>query len=487
MSYLNTSILSLFNRCLSTKTSVLRVMDKYDEAIIALNSLQSNAAYIRSRSYQKSSYEEDFNRTIVHTKKLLAKIGINKNDLNKLSIIHVAGTKGKGFTCAYTESILRHHGFKTGFYSSPHLMEVRERIRINGVPLSHEKFTQYFWKIYSILNTPQNVPLAYFRFLTIMAFEVFLKEQVDVAIMEVGIGGEFDTTNVVSNVPVVGITSLGIDHTNLLGETIEEIAWHKAGIIKKNSNVFTVPQLINAINILMERSKERGAGSFKIIEPFLKESNLLNAYPDVINLNASLAVVLSHSWIQQNQGNKMDLDEFASSCSTVKGLAQTSWPGRYQIFKKNKSTLFLDGAHTAESMLICKKWFESKSFKSHREKALIFNMIGQRDIEKLLGILITIDFDVVIFVPNISGISHSPNNYVSPSSYYADKCQQNKEAWLKLLENNNKKIIESNVLIMPNVLNALNYISLFEYDCLVTGSLHLMGAALEVLDPELKH
>ena len=116
--------------------------------------------------------------------------GISNEELSGLKVIHVSGTKGKGSTCAFTESILRHHGLKTGFYSSPHLVSVTERIRINGQPLSQVAFADHFWKVYNrvVKDKPEDKRPAYFKFLTILAFNVFIKEKVDVAVIEVGIG-----------------------------------------------------------------------------------------------------------------------------------------------------------------------------------------------------------------------------------------------------------------------------------------------------------
>lgn len=159
------------------------------------------------------------------------------------------------------ESILRQHGLKTGFFSSPHLVSVTERIRLNGAPISEEFFAKHFWKLYERLlqnqETVDEMP-AYFKFLNLMAFHVFLAEKVDVAIMEVGIGGAYDSTNIIRNTKTVGITSLGLDHVEVLGDTVEKIAYQKAGIIKEKSKVFTVRQPGEANAVIEEVAKEKG-------------------------------------------------------------------------------------------------------------------------------------------------------------------------------------------------------------------------------------
>ena len=213
----------------------------YKAAIALLNSLQTNAAVLEA--IRKSGNLLN-TQSIPEFQGYLERIHYTPSDLNKLNIIHVAGTKGKGSTSAFCDSILRQtritakdgssRFIKTGLYTSPHLQEVRERIRIDGSPVSKEMFAKYFFSVWDRLQESdlKNDKPAYFRYLTLMSFHLFLQEGVDVVILEVGVGGEYDCTNIVPRPVVCGISSLGLDHMSLLGDTIEKIAWHKAGILK---------------------------------------------------------------------------------------------------------------------------------------------------------------------------------------------------------------------------------------------------------------
>ena len=180
--------------------------------------------------------------------------------LDRLSVIHVAGSKGKGSVCTLTDAILREHNIKTGLFTSPHLVSVTERIKLRGSSISKQLFNDYFWEVYDALQGKKDNDLdlpSYFKFLQIMAFYIFVKENVEVAIVEVGIGGEYDSTNIIKNTEIVGITSLQLEHTQLLGETLDEIAWQKAGIIKENSHVFIMPQPNVCIRVINNRFAQR--------------------------------------------------------------------------------------------------------------------------------------------------------------------------------------------------------------------------------------
>ncbi|CAI9774863.1 unnamed protein product [Fraxinus pennsylvanica] len=165
-------------------------VDQYDEVMEALSSLITK----RSRA-DKSNKGDRFDLLFDYIKILEL-----EEPIKEMNIIHVAGTKGKGSTCTFTESILRNCGFHTGLFTSPHLIDVRERFRLDGIDICAEKFLTYFWWCWNRLKerTSDEVPMpTYFRFLALLAFKIFAAEKVDVAILEVGLGGKFDATNVV--------------------------------------------------------------------------------------------------------------------------------------------------------------------------------------------------------------------------------------------------------------------------------------------------
>ncbi|CAG0889126.1 unnamed protein product [Darwinula stevensoni] len=345
-------------------------VDSYQEAVRCLNSLQSNASVLRNIKETKDSRAQE---NIPEVEKHLLALGISPDDLDRLNVIHVSGTKGKGSTCAFVESILQKHDISTGFYSSPHLVAARERIRINGEPLSEAQFTSYFWQVYHQIRDAQGdgaVMPPYFRFLTLMAFYVFLEEKVDVAILEVGIGGQYDCTNVVRNPVVVGITSLDLDHMHILGHSIEQIAWHKAGIMKVGRPAFSVPQSPGAMNVIRGRAKEIGSHLYEVdmmkVEDWSRRGIPLGLNGEVQAVNASLALQLARIWLQVHPSHcresRISLPEepppiFPVSDREIHGLSETVWPGRCQVFKRGRVIYCLDGAHTCSSMSACVKWF----------------------------------------------------------------------------------------------------------------------------------
>lgn len=294
---------------------------------------------------------------------------LQPSDFNCLNIVHVAGTKGKGSTCTFVNSILscyqRLHGVpkKIALYTSPHLIAVRERLQIDGEPISEDQFTKYFFEVWNRLersalkegHEPTHKP-TYFRFLTLMSFHVFIEEGVDIAIYEVGVGGERDSTNIIDRPVATGITSLGIDHVGALGSTIESIAWHKAGIFKFSSPAFTVDQYPAAMDVLEERAKEKSVELIKVgIHPNITSVNLKGT-ANFQKKNASLAIYLAGAALTALGTPLPDLRETLPD-GFIQGLENAVCRGRLESNFEGPTTWYLDGAHTLDSLTVSGEWF----------------------------------------------------------------------------------------------------------------------------------
>ena len=228
-------------------------------------------------------------------------------DLNELNIVHVAGTKGKGSTCAFAASFLKAHGKTTGYpqkvglYTSPHMKTTHERIRIDGVPISTELFTTRFFKIWEKLpdQATHNLDIPrYLQLLALLSFHVFIKEKVDVAIYETHLGGEYDATNIVRMPTVTAITSIAMDH-KLLGPTLQKVAWHKAGIFKSGSPAFLTLQEPAVTTVLQQRAVAKKVQlEFVGLDSELP-TNEMALKPVVQRLNCSLAVAMVHAWLSK--------------------------------------------------------------------------------------------------------------------------------------------------------------------------------------------
>uniref|UniRef100_A0A915KZY8 Folylpolyglutamate synthase n=1 Tax=Romanomermis culicivorax TaxID=13658 RepID=A0A915KZY8_ROMCU len=458
----------------------MSIKESYEFTIATLNSLQSNATTVAQARARRSLNAEE---NLATTKSCLKRSGLQVSDLVPLNIIHVAGTKGKGSVCALTESILRSHGYKTGFFSSPHLVHVRERIKINGLMISKKDFCRYFWKVYDRLESTKSdedsfMP-PYFKFLTILAFHVFLDQKVDVGIFEVGIGGAFDCTNVLTKPVICAVTTLDYDHVEILGDTLQKIAWQKTGIFKEGSIAICADQEPEALPIIGRRSIELKcpcylAPKFSAYgEEYLKIGIPGSAQKE----NASLALQISHAWMSWMKTKNHSINVVslkngyinlcdAGSLDIAKafklseadriGLRDCKWPGRCQKLVKNNSIYYLDGAHTPKSMKLCVEWFLENCRKSN-----------------VASVAITVDSALKVCKMN--------------EKTWLDLCNSNIQICAQFTDSNtaqheNGRPVVVETAVKPCVSSALTWIEENfpnqEIDVLITGSLHLVGGSL---------
>jgi len=298
------------------------------------------------------------------------------NPHKKYPVIHVAGTKGKGSTSALIAHALYEQGYKVGFYTSPHLHDFCERIQVDFVPMKHEEMVAIVDLMKS--KIPFVAEITTFELMTAMAFIYFMNKRVDYTVIEVGLGGRLDATNVVS--PLVSvITSLSLDHINVLGDTLAKIAFEKGGIIKNNTPVVVAPQKDEAILVLKKIAEERNSPLFQVGKDYLyaqaaKSLSGQNFFvwpkEDQIAVNAFIESAGREDWeptkfhipllgfhqvqnaatafttltVLRQNGLKISDD------SIRKGFANVVWPGRFEVINR-RPFIVIDSAHNRESAL----------------------------------------------------------------------------------------------------------------------------------------
>lgn len=276
--------------------------------------------------------------------------------------LHVAGSKGKGSVSAFCASVLQAAGFKVGLYTSPHLKDFEERMQINGVPISRNTLAEY---VEEIKPAVESIPkLTTFEIMTGLAFLFFARQKVDIAVIEVGLGGRLDATNIIT--PLVSvITSLYLDHVTILGETLEEIAAEKGGIIKPGIPVVSAPQEEKALNVIKKIAAQRGSQLIKVEEdyPFSIVSSTLDGQEFVLTNPGEgqsgdssyfipllgtyqvLNAVTAYAALDNIRSRGFPLDE----AEIKRGLETTDWPARFEIARREPPVIF-DSAHNPASM-----------------------------------------------------------------------------------------------------------------------------------------
>lgn len=323
-----------------------------------------------------------FIQSLVNMKALLKELG---NPEKKLKYIHVAGTNGKGSVCAMISSILADAGYKAGLYTSPHLKRFNERIRINNQLITDQEIAGYYLKL-----KPHITNQTFFEITTSMAFLYFKDKKVDFVVLETGLGGRLDSTNVIN--PLISvITNIGIEHTEYLGKTIQKIAYEKAGIIKKNIPVVTAAEGLALATIKKisnkQNSKLIAVNKKNTIKKYNKQNNqwyfdfsnyghltLNNLRGEFQILNASIAIKTIEAL---NNNNKIKINQK----NIQNGLKNAEWPGRFQFIGKNA---LVDCAHNPDGFKLIVK--ELKNLK-YNKLIIVIGFSKDKDIGKISKII----------------------------------------------------------------------------------------------------
>ncbi|MEH2068498.1 MAG: folylpolyglutamate synthase/dihydrofolate synthase family protein [Nostoc sp.] len=313
---------------------------------------------------------------------LLANLG---NPHHQVPVIHVAGTNGKGSVCAYLSSVLTETDYRTGRYTSPHLVHWTERICLNEQPISSEELKQLFQTVQAAIPANEQSPTQ-FEVITAAAWLYFAQAKVDVAVVEVGLGGRLDATNVCLKPLVTIITSISREHWQQLGPTISDIAREKAGILKPGCPVVVGPLPPDAEDVVRSRALELECPIFtpqparqistESAEYLSIQNSKLIEYPLALAGQIQLtnsALALACLEILQKQGWQI------SEATIINGMAKTQWPGRMQWTSWKNHQLLLDGAHNPAAAQILRQYVDSLNAVNHEPVNWVMGMFSDKD------------------------------------------------------------------------------------------------------------
>jgi folylpolyglutamate synthase len=464
------------------------------------------------------------------TQEMVSRLGLTK-ELAQLKFVHVAGTKGKGSTCYATAQLLQLAGLKVGLFTSPHLIDVRERLMVNGRMLEQERFSKYFvdfqkehdaafdskpWGPVAEDGAPADASLipqksGFFRFMFLLSLHVFAREHVDVVVLEVGVGGRLDSTNVVTP-SVCGITALGLDHVDLLGNTVVAIAGEKAGIIKPAVPCFTSPQRDHpeTLAVLQHAADAVGAPLNVVDESWYPRNDwsAVGVRGEHMVENSKLAVALSRTFTGREVRAPLSDEE-------MKVLVSSAYPGRSMVIPAvvgGVARLYLDGAHTPESMRVAAKWFFASSSQSSQSSLLgaehsspsstkrdaVILFFTSRDAKLLLHELLPFAGRIkrLVFVR----FPHTASTQLA--SITPQRLEETREAWHTIVASappelqNAAAAVEAETRVEPleSTYDMVSAAGLKPTDgiatatnsdeptpILITGSLYLIGSALDML------
>ncbi|MGB9750049.1 MAG: bifunctional folylpolyglutamate synthase/dihydrofolate synthase [Caldisericia bacterium] len=403
--------------------------------------------------------------------RIVKKLGDPQKDKK---IIHIAGTKGKGSTSIFLTNLLMSHGFKVGLYTSPHLQSFRERISINKKFIESKYFGEMVEKIKEIYKNDDvfkeiGEPTM-FEILTALSFKYFDDEKVDFIVLETGLGGRFDATNIISSPVVTVITKIDYDHMDILGNSLKEIAFEKAGIIKKERPLVLTKQEKEVFDVIIKRADELFSKVYIEGVDFNTKDIMQNndkttfTYESNKNLFKNLEIKLLGTFQVSNSSLSIKVMEILDELKLItlnekkirQGLINSFIAGRGEVIKKYDRTYILDGAHNVISMKELKNFIET--YFSCGKINMIFGILNDKDIEGVLKVILPCVEKVILTAPE-----GAKERRTEPSI---------------LLEIIKKNFPHKEVIITKNIKESFIESNKFfnnEYPILVTGSFYVVG------------
>ena len=315
---------------------------------------------------------------LTNTQNAVAALKAKFNIQREPKFLHIAGTNGKGSTCAFLDSILREANYKVGLFTSPHLVELRERIRINGVMIGESRFEKLALEVKAL-----GLELTFFEYLTVIAWLYFSLEACDYVVWETGLGGRLDATSAVEPY-VTAVTNIGLEHTQYLGDTIAKIAAEKAGIIRPKIPLFHTCEGV-AKDVMEATCAKLGAPCKYVTytEGFIEPLKYFISIPEIGLYNAELGLVGNYQYANAALAAMIANYCGIDSVSLLNGLKKAVWPGRLQILRKDPITI-LDCAHNAQGW---QALVRSLADISEGKWKIYFGMLKEKDPKLALEIL----------------------------------------------------------------------------------------------------
>ena len=308
------------------------------------------------------------------------------NPQSKLKTIHVAGSNGKGSVSSFIASILMEHGYKVGLYTSPHFVKFNERISVNGKFISDDFIANYIDKYQKYIDEYQ---LTFFEVTTAMAFEYFVFSGVDYAVIETGLGGRLDATNVLNPLACI-ITSIGLEHTNILGDKIENIAYEKGEIIKAGSKTFVGLLSEEAIKVIEKKCFSVKSPLYCLEEYIIEKNDQIELYTEELEFDEwEVPLIGKHQKYNAALASlciakTFDIDDPAIITDGIKNVVKnTKLQGRYEIVC-NEPRIILDSAHNLDGIKCLINEFKNEK-KNYQKTSLLFGVMKDKDIEEMLA------------------------------------------------------------------------------------------------------